>query len=118
MDRESAIELQRELKYEKHAFLRGEFDIAARNPSSGFPFEGRIYKARRVSLRRKPADRVWIRSQPIGPSGTPVPTQRASIKGPNGKGLCRVMATLQKSPKAWTAGWGQGEREEGGEGGR
>ncbi|KYM78773.1 Signal recognition particle receptor subunit beta [Atta colombica] len=49
------------------------------------------------SAWKKPTEpRVWIRSQPIEPTGTPVPTQRASIKVPNGKGLCRVMATLQK----------------------
>ncbi|KYN13405.1 hypothetical protein ALC57_14418 [Trachymyrmex cornetzi] len=49
------------------------------------------------SAWKKPTEpRVWIRSQPIEPTGTPMPTQRASIKVPNGKGLCRVMATLQK----------------------
>lgn len=46
--------------------------------------------------KKKPVERVWIRSQPIESTGRPVPTQRASIKSPNGKGLCRVMATLQK----------------------
>lgn len=64
------------------------------------------------------ADRpVWIWSQPIEPTGTPMPTQRASIKGPNGKGLCRVMATLQKVRRrgrdgrtgTWGGSWG-GER--------
>ncbi|TGZ51395.1 hypothetical protein DBV15_09185 [Temnothorax longispinosus] len=70
---------------------------AKRNPSLGLAART-IYKAGRVSFRRgrsRPT-RVWIWSQPIEPTGTPVPTQRASIKGPNGKGLCRVMATLQK----------------------
>ncbi|KYN36219.1 hypothetical protein ALC56_09179 [Trachymyrmex septentrionalis] len=51
---------------------------------------------KRETANRWGEPRVWIRSQPIEPTGTPVPTQRASIKVPNGKGLCRVMATLQK----------------------
>ncbi|CAL1686076.1 unnamed protein product [Lasius platythorax] len=76
-------------------------------------FSRTIYKSwTRVlsAWKKKPVERVWIWSQPIEPTGTPVPTQRTSIKGPNGKGLCRVMATLQKSPKAWTR-WRERERD-------
>lgn len=101
-------------------FVNSQQCVRARaRKTKPFPVPGSrtIYKAGRVSFRRgrsRPTRSVWIWSQPIEPTGTPVPTQRASIKGPNGKGLCRVMATLQKvrrrgrdgRTETWGGSWG------------
>ncbi|EGI63575.1 hypothetical protein G5I_08094 [Acromyrmex echinatior] len=87
-----------------HLFARA-YSVLRAAPTSANPHRDHPQEApndlqswtRVFSAWKKPTEpRVWIRSQPIEPTGTPVPTQRASIKVPNGKGLCRVMATLQK----------------------